>query len=393
MRFSASRAIQKLGESLRKVSNPGAMDEAIQKAIKQNEDMRKTSVPWKPDTPHPQSCYAFDHAKGQWVAKTPSPSAVASQLAVASDVTRLAVLAWNIDFMLPFPEERMAAGLATLEDLVDVLTPATAAVIYLQECVSSDLRAIAAAPWVRARFHVTDLDHQNWASGNCGTTTLVDRRLPLAALFRVHYAQTRMERDALFADVVLPTTNAGSSLSAAAAAAGRQPGAGVIKKTAPTMTPTPTRLLRLCNTHLESLALSPPFRPPQVRLFAGYMRERGVHGALAAGDFNAIQDFDRTLHSDNGLEDAYLELGGREDSDDGYTWGQQAAAFLRERFGCSRMDKVYFCGGLQLRSFERFGADVELEYPEQRKQLMVLGFEKPWITDHLGIKAEFDIMD
>ena len=41
-----------------------------------------------------------------------------------------------------------------------------------------------------------------------------------------------------------------------------------------------------------------------------------------------IEPFDRKLHSDNGLKDAYLELGGKEDSDDGFTWGQQAPKAL-----------------------------------------------------------------
>jgi len=111
-----------------------------------------------------------------------------------------------------------------------------------------------------------------------------------------------------------------------------------------------------------------------------------------AGDFNAIQDLDRCLHFNNGLKDAYLELGGEEDSEEGYTWGQQAATSKREQFGCSRMDKVFFCGGLQLRGFERFGAGVELGDTKEREETVRLGFERPWITDHLGVVARFEVM-
>lgn len=54
------------------------------------------------------------------------------------------------------------------------------------------------------------------------------------------------------------------------------------------------------------------------------------------------------------------------------------------------MDKAYFCGAnLKLLSFERFGADVEVhkDKKKQRDQLLSLGFERAWVTDHLGVKA------
>jgi tyrosyl-DNA phosphodiesterase 2 len=198
-----------------------------------------------------------------------------------------------------------------------------------------------------------DIDPTNWATTHYGTTTLVDIRLPIMSAFRVHYSKTRMDRDAFFADISLGG-----------------------------------KTVRLCNSHLESMAFDPPFRPPQVELVAKYMHEGHLHAALAAGDFNAIQPFDRTLHTENNLKDAYLELGGKEDSDEGFTWGQQAATMLREQFGCSRMDKVYFCGGVKLLRFERFGADVLAEGEDEGRQIVELGFEKPWVTDHLGVVAE-----
>jgi tyrosyl-DNA phosphodiesterase 2 len=131
-----------------------------------------------------------------------------------------------------------------------------------------------------------------------------------------------------------------------------------------------------------------------MQVIASQMHADDVVGAVVTGDFIAIQPFDLSLHSDNGLKDAYLQLGGVENSDEGYTWGQQALPDLRQRFGCSRMDKAFFCGaGIKLLSFNRFGADVEVaeDKKEQRDQLVALGFEKPWVTDHLGIKAAFQL--
>lgn len=329
------------------------MEAIVAQAIKDTAVLRKTSVPWEADKPHAQGYYAFDAAASSWVPKPPSPVENGSQ-----EITNLALYTWNVDFMLPFAEARMKPALAHLDSLTKPPPPTTASIIYLQECTPEDLTTISNTPWVRERYHLLDVDPTNWATTHYGTTTLVDARLPIVSAFRVHYSKTRMDRDALFLDI---------SLSG--------------------------KTVRLCNSHLESLAFDPPFRPPQMELVARYMHEGGLHAALAAGDFNAIQPFDRTLHSDNGLKDAYLELGGKEDSEEGFTWGQQAATKLREQFGCSRMDKVYYCGGVELVRFERFGGDVLAEGEEERRQIVELGFEKPWVTDHLGVVAEVQLTD
>jgi tyrosyl-DNA phosphodiesterase 2 len=54
------------------------------------------------------------------------------------------------------------------------------------------------------------------------------------------------------------------------------------------------------------------------------------------------------------------------------------------------MDKVLFCGGVRLVGFERFGMDVVIEDEKAAKELVEgRGLEKAWVTDHLGVKAEF----
>lgn len=332
------------------------MEAIIAQAIKDTAVLRKSTVPWEADKPHTQGYYAFDSATSSWVPKSPTAVEDMTETSTSQGITNLALYTWNVDFMLPFAEARMKPALAHLDSLTKALPSTTASVIYLQECTPEDFTTICNAPWVRERYHLLDIDPTKWATTHYGTTTLVDSRLPLASASRVHYSKTRMDRDALFVDV---------SLSG--------------------------KTVRICNTHLESMAFDPPFRPPQVELVAKYMREGHLHAALAAGDFNAIQPFDRTLHSDNNLKDAYLELGGKEDSDEGFTWGQQAATKLREQFGCSRMDKVYFCGGVKILRFERFGRDVQAEGEDERKQIVELGFEKAWVTDHLGVVAEVQL--
>ncbi|KAF4445467.1 hypothetical protein F53441_10809 [Fusarium austroafricanum] len=327
------------------------MEEIVQKAIQNAIASKKpdSSLTWQPDQPWKQSFY-------QWAANEWQPLQ-ASEASASSKITKLAIYSWNIDFMLPYARARMNTALAHLEELTRQhrSDENTAVVVSIQECVPSDLFIIGEQQWIRDDFYRTDEDTSAWASGAYGTTTLVDRRLQVLSCFRVHFSATRMERDGLFVDVK---------------ASGQT--------------------IRLCNTHLESLALEPPLRPAQMRIIASHMHAPDISGAAVTGDFNAIQPFDLTLHTDNKLEDAYLQLGGQEgdgrgDDTGGYTWGQQAHPRQRNQFGCSRMDKVFFCGdALKLVEFERFGADVELDEEELRAKLEELGFEKPWITDHLG---------
>jgi tyrosyl-DNA phosphodiesterase 2 len=138
--------------------------------------------------------------------------------------------------------------------------------------------------------------------------------------------------------------------------------------------------------------MDPPLRPAQVSIIARFLHAKKVHGAITVGDFNAIQSFDRTLHLDNNLRDAFLEQRGKEDSDEVYTLGQQGATILREQFGCSRMNKVYFTGGLKMVEWKRFGMGVEISEGPGREEVMGLGFDRPGMTDHLGAMVRFEVV-
>ncbi|RMZ30429.1 hypothetical protein D0859_05494 [Hortaea werneckii] len=316
------------------------MESLVRRSIEMVRATARVKVPWEFDKPYAQPYYSWSASagtdKGEWQAHHPSSREDARPAAVQS----IMLYSWNIDFMLPFPDCRMRIALRHLEDRVSRQDVGTASVIFLSECLHSDLRLITSDPWVQRAFHITDTDGSYWQSGHYGTTTLIDRRLSIESCFRVHYEQTRMERDALFVDV-----NVGE-------------------------------------------------QGKPIQLCAHYMHDSAVDGAVLAGDLNAIQDFDRRLHSDNDLKDAYLELGGTEDdAEAGHTWGQQAATAQRQKFGTSRMDKVFFCGGVVCTAFERFGAGIELQDEGEREEILKLGFDRPWITDHLGVRSEFSLRE
>ena len=137
---------------------------------------------------------------------------------------------------------------------------------------------------------------------------------------------------------------------------------------------------RICNTHLESLRADPPLRPAQLSLASRYLKDPTVSGGIVAGDFNAIQDFDLMLHTNDGLRDAHLEAGREEAAEEGWTWGMQSMYGQGERYGCKRMDKILFSGELEVRRLERFGMGVQIDGME--------GGPPIYVTDHLGLMAD-----
>jgi tyrosyl-DNA phosphodiesterase 2 len=272
-------------------------------------------------------------------------------------LSKVHIITWNIDFMTPGAEPRMAAALDHLAEWVSAVPESEPVVIFLQEMTDTDLIQIQQTSWIQRRFHVTDIENANWLTPMYGTVTLVDKSLPIHKVFRVPW-YSQFERDGLFVDVAM-----GSSSDKA-------------------------QILRLCNVHLESLAIHPPARPDQLSDAALYLNMDSVHAAILGGDLNAIEPFDRTLHSENGLKDVYLELGGKEDTDEGYTWGYHVPAWLREKFGCSRMDKILYRGPITPTELKRIGVDVKVS-EDYREAIKTEGGEE-WVTDHYGLMATFE---
>jgi tyrosyl-DNA phosphodiesterase 2 len=291
--------------------------------------------------------------------QTPSPPSTLPSI----NVKAIRLISWNIDFMAGFAQERMRAALQYLKELTSSTPLDVPVVIFLQEMVQSDLKQIQASEWIQQRFNITDVDTRHWHSGQYGTTTLIDRRLEVQRVFRVPW-NSRFGRDGLFVDILL---------------------------THPQSPDVQPDILRLCNTHLESLVADPPLRPKQLAAASRYLKETHVACALLAGDLNAIQPFDRALHSENDLRDAYLELDGEEDSDDGYTWGYQVSQMMRNMFGCSRMDKILLCGALRTSNFERIGMDVKVA--EDVMDEVETQIEGAWVTDHYGVMGDFELLE
>ncbi|KAL8920948.1 MAG: hypothetical protein Q9208_005974 [Pyrenodesmia sp. 3 TL-2023] len=313
---------------------------------------RNISRPIPPEvdyTPRPQILYHYQKLHWQAIGKT---------TAASNSFSKFRLITWNINSLAPGSPVRMAAALQHLEQLVSEAPPELPVAIMLQEMIPIYLKLIQDARWVRERFNVTDVNTSNWQGGGSGTIMLIDRRLPVKTVYRVSY-KTRLRRDGLFVDLVMRPADDERNQKV---------------------------VIRLCNTHLESLRSPPPLRPAQVAVVAEQIRDPSVRGGLVAGDFSAIQDLDRTLHSANDLKDAYLDLGGQEDSEEGYTWGQQVSPRLRERYGCIRMDKILYCGDLRVENLQRIGVGVKVKESERAKLRNAGAME--FVTDHYGLMAD-----
>ncbi|THC92098.1 hypothetical protein EYZ11_008424 [Aspergillus tanneri] len=306
------------------------------------------SQPAHTSTPNPQSFYT-------WVNQTWQPVLFTQRS--HSHLQTLRLTTWNIDFQAPCKTERMNAALSYLSKLhgdTTTNTTNTPSMIFLQEMVSSDLVLIQEKQWIRDRFFITDLSDVNWGA-RYGTTTLIDKRLDVQRVFRVLYSPSRMQRDALFVDInidIQPTESTSSNEN---------------------------RIIRLGNTHLESLVSRPPLRPMQLRR-AGH-ECICVGGSYRPGGMWTFRCVSRAR--------------GYEGTEEGFTWGQQLSDRMKEKFGCSRMDKVLFCGGLEVKSLERIGAEqkIWIDYPQESdSESSSETGEEMWVTDHLGLQVEFRIL-
>ncbi|GFF33294.1 5'-tyrosyl-DNA phosphodiesterase [Aspergillus udagawae] len=313
---------------------------------------------------------------------TKNPSTSNLRQSYSKNVTRIRLTTWNIDFQTPHGHERMAAALEYLSHQHrtqhDDETPS---IIFLQEMVGSDLQLIQESGWVQEKFFITDTSSDYWR-GSYGTTTMIDKQLVVRRVFRVPYSNSGMERDGLFVDVDVGP-----------------PG------------PEGECILRLCNTHLESLVSHPPRRPVQLHLASSFMHGSGPapvpedegmyapptpHAAILAGDLNAFAPEDRSAPEECGLRDAFLSLGGREGTEESFTWGQQVPDWMREQFGCSRMDKILYCGGVEAKSLKRIGEGVTVTVNSQGdhsdSEDENYSNEEVWVTDHLGLQGEFEVL-
>jgi tyrosyl-DNA phosphodiesterase 2 len=291
-------------------------------------------------------------SSGQWEYAPLAPYDSKATYASDSLPTSLALVTWNVDFAAPHPKPRLQSALDYLQfhafpEFKGGQPPPC--LILLQEIKADAFDTLLAHPWIRAWFMIVPGSGEDgWPRyAGYGTVTLVARSAPLSGSICVHFGESRMWRNALVTDVVL---------------GGAEPHA---------------RVVRVVNTHLESLPEGTPRRVVQMKVIAGLLKDASVSDGIVCGDMNAIAPSDETIAEANGLLDAW-EQRQDADEDDGMTWGYQP----RCRFPPGRLDKILHtpCKSVKIKDVRRLA--VGLEMPSGG-----------WVSDHYGLACQVEAQD
>jgi tyrosyl-DNA phosphodiesterase 2 len=264
-----------------------------------------------------------------------------------SPPTSLTLITWNVDFATPEVARRLTAALDYLQYYAFPEhrggKPPNC-LILLQEIHFNAFDTLLAHPWVQEWFKVVPGDAEDgWPQGAAyGTVTLV--HAPLAKSVCVHYEKSRMGRGALVTDITM--------------------GGGGAEH--------PGRILRVVNTHLESLPQGTPLRVAQMGVIAEMLKEVG---GIACGDMNAIAPSDATLAKQNGLSDAW-ELRRDGEDEEGTTWGYQP----RTRYPPGRLDKILYTesDAFGIKDVRRVAVGLTLN-------------DGDWVSDHYGLACTVEV--
>ncbi|KAI0039853.1 hypothetical protein FA95DRAFT_970856 [Auriscalpium vulgare] len=265
--------------------------------------------------------------------------------------TSLSLLTWNIDFVAANQWKRVTAVLDYLQyDVFQTHLHGSPqpCVVMLQEVRADTFDTILQHPWVRRYFTVFPDSPKRWPHGaRYGLVTLLGRGVRITQARSLWFGNTGMARGALLVDVLV----AGRALAA--------------------------QVLRIANTHLESLPAGAPRRAGQMRAIAPLVHDAGVAGGLVCGDMNALVPADDALVAQCGLNDAW---DCREDARAyGATWGHQPA---HARFAPGRLDKILFVGrgAYRVQGTRKIGEGVTLATEDGA-----------YLSDHCGLMCEVTV--
>ncbi|RPD64227.1 hypothetical protein L226DRAFT_375981 [Lentinus tigrinus ALCF2SS1-7] len=249
----------------------------------------------------------------------------------------LRLVTWNVDFMARDSRGRVSCILDHLQKTVltasaDV-SAASSSCILLQELDADSFDELLTHTWVREHYTVMPPNRESWGS-YYGVATLVSRNIRANNAHMAQFTNSIMGRTALFVDVEMTLPDSEE-----------------------------TRVVRIANTHLESLPMGESNRPVQLQIIADKLREEGVTGGgLVGGDMNMIGPADQDIHVRAGLQDAC-------DDPCAFTWGFQPPT----EFPAGRLDRVFYVGDqLEVAPVEVIGKGLKVE-------------GGGWASDHYGL--------
>lgn len=270
----------------------------------------------------------------------------------------ITLLTWNIQHDVPNAWERHQAAMTYIQHKAfgcyDGRAPRPG-VIMLQEVCADAFNALLEHAWVRTHFMVMPPGPQYWPYGaRYGVVTLVPRHMSISAATSVEFGGSRMGRNMLMVDVWVNMSKD---------ALGCEP-----------------KIIRIANTHLESLPGGVIWRAGQLRTVAQWLKDFQVKGGIVCGDMNALVPADEKCVALNGLVDAWEKSSahiaavgdGDMEENDGTTWGFQP----RSDFKPARLDKMLYT---EKRAYEL-----------ERPWAVGVGLKTKsgqWVSDHYGLMS------
>lgn len=250
-----------------------------------------------------------------------------------SPVHTLRIVTWNVDFMASDSASRISCILDHLRDIVLSNDPKPSCIL-LQELDYKSFGAVLANRWVHDHFAITPPNINRWRA-SYGVATLVSRHANILRSQMLQFHRTTMGRSALLVDIEMYV-----------------PGCSALE----------TRVVRIANTHLESLRDGERMRPVQLCAIADLLREEGVSGGVVGGDMNMILPADQDIHDVAGLQDACKDPSA-------VTWGYQPPS----RYPPGRLDRIFHLErGLVVEPVQVIGKGLKTKRGQ-------------WATDHYGL--------
>ncbi|KAF7374884.1 hypothetical protein MSAN_00374500 [Mycena sanguinolenta] len=267
------------------------------------------------------------------------------------------LVSWNVSFDQSFCAKRMESTLRHLEKVVfkcrDGEAPEPCIVLLQEVHAIHGLDVILRDKWVREHFIVTPADvDKHWPRNALyGNVTLVEKSIPVVDAYILEFGLSQMQRTGVIVDIALGA-------------------------------PKPRDydvVIRIINTHLESLPQGNDIRPEQLSLLTKFLKGPGVRGGIVSGDMNPIGPEDAALPGALGLRDAWT----RGDSDErGFTWGEQPP----NQYPAARFDKILYLPrrGYRVDEPQRIGVGLKTFIDRVPGGL--------WTSDHYGLHTKLHLL-
>ncbi|KAJ7364049.1 Endonuclease/exonuclease/phosphatase [Mycena albidolilacea] len=308
-----------------------------------------------PNTMHQLRMYRYRNSRNKW--HRVSPDHHDNGADDEDPPSTIELVSWNVSYDAAFPARRMEATLRHLEKVVfkcrDGEAPEPCVVLLQEVHRIHGLQTLLKDKWVREHFVLTPADTEKWPEDTqYGNVTLVEKSIPVDDAQILEFGLSVMQRTGVIVDIRLGA-------------------------------PKPHDydvVLRIVNTHLESMAVGNDVRPEQLKLLSKFLKGPGVRGGIISGDMNPIGPKDAAAPAALGLRDAWR----KGDNDErGFTWGQQPP----QQFPAARFDKIFYLPRKGYRVDEPQRIGVGLTIPSDRSP-----DGRMFVSDHCGLWTKVHVL-